>query len=238
MPETTRLDLAKDFVEALKNDNHEQADEILAMIAAERESRLFEEIGKLTRQLHNSLTTVKLDSQLAGLAENDIPDARQRLNYVIEKTEESANRTMDAIEEILPLSETIRTRSTQLMDDWSRFQRREMDVTEFKKMGNELVKFLGELESGSGKIHAGLNRILLAQDFQDLTGQVIRKVIDLVQDVEASLVGLIRTTGVQAAPKRKVSATEAEGPQMNAQDKQNVVNGQDDVDDLLSSLGF
>ena len=238
MVEATRLDLANEFLDAIQDGNEEQADEVLAMIAAERESRLFEEIGKLTRELHDSLSNVRTESDLAGIAKNEIPDAKERLNFVIEKTEEAANRTMDPVEEILPVSETIRTRSGQLQNDWSKFQRREMDVEEFKKMGDELVDFLGELTTNSDKIHEGLNNILMAQDFQDITGQVIRKVIDVVQNVEESLVSLVRATGVQAAPKKVVSEVEAEGPQMNAESKDNVVNGQDDVDDLLSSLGF
>lgn len=238
MVDATRLDLANEFLDAIQEGNEEHADEVLAMIAAERESRLFEEIGKLTRQLHDALSSVRSESDLAGIAENDIPDAKERLNFVIEKTEDAANRTMDAVEEILPVSETIRTRAGQLQKDWSRFQRREMDVSEFKKMGDELVDFLDELTSNSDKIHAGLNNILMAQDFQDITGQVIRKVIGVVQDVEDSLVNMIRTTGVQASPKKLVSEVEAEGPQMNAENKDNVVHGQDEVDDLLSSLGF
>jgi len=234
----TRLDLANEFLDAIQKGNEEHADEILVMIAAERESRLFEEIGKLTRELHDSLASVQSESDLAGIAENDIPDAKERLNFVIEKTEDAANRTMDAVEDILPVSETIRTRAGQLQEEWSRFQRREMDVSKFKKMGNELVDFLDELNSNSDKIYTGLNNILMAQDYQDLTGQVIRKVIEVVQQVEDSLVGLIRATGVQAGPRKVVSEIEAEGPQMNVGNKYNVVNGQDDVDDLLSSLGF
>ncbi|MFK8068216.1 MAG: protein phosphatase CheZ [Gammaproteobacteria bacterium] len=238
MTEATRLDLANDFLDAIQDGNEEQADEILTMIAAERESRLFEEVGKLTRELHDSLTSVRTESDLANMAENEIPDATERLNFVIEKTEDAANRTMDSVEEILPVSETIRTRSAQLKDDWSRFQRREMDVEEFKKMGDELVDFLEELTTNSDIIHTGLNKILIAQDYQDITGQVIRKVIEVVQQVETSLVGLIRATGVQAGSKKAVSTIEAEGPQINAKKKENVVNGQDEVDDLLSSLGF
>ncbi len=236
--ETTQLDLANDLLDAIQEGNEEQTDEVLGMIVAERESRLFEEIGKLTRELHDSLSSVRTESDLAGMAENEIPDAKERLNFVIEKTEAAANRTMDSVEEILPVSETIRTRAGQLQEGWSKFQRREMDVEEFKKMGDELVDFLDELTVNSDKIHVGLNNILMAQDFQDITGQVIRKVIDVVQHVEESLVGLVRATGVQAAPKKVVSEVEAEGPQMNAESKDNVVNGQDDVDDLLSSLGF
>lgn len=238
MVDTTRVELANEFLDALEEGDDDHADEVLAAIAGERESRLFEEIGKLTRQLHDSLGNVEAGSALAGIAENEMPDAKERLNFVIEKTESAANRTMDSVEEILPVSETIRTRAAQLQEDWSRFQRREMDVTEFKKMGDELVDFLDELRINSDKIHTGLNNILMAQDFQDLTGQVIRQVISVVQNVEESLVDLVRKTGVQVVPKKQVELIEAEGPQMNAESKDHVVNGQDDVDDLLSSLGF
>lgn len=238
MVDAKRIELANEFIKALQEGDEAHSDDLLSILAADRESRLFEEIGKLTRQLHNTINSVEIESELAGLAESYIPDAKERLNFVIEKTEDSANRTMDAVDEIMPVSETIRSRAGQLHEDWSRFQRREMDINEFKIMGGELVNFLTVLERDSETIYTGLNNILMAQDFQDSTGQVIRKVIQLVQDVEDSLVGMIRTTGVQVTPKKKVEEVAAEGPQINLEEKNNVVNSQDEVDDLLSSLGF
>ena len=87
---------AKSLVTLLESDQQEKADELVAEIQNPTNSELFAEIGKLTRQLHDSLMNFQLDSRLNDLATADIPDAKERLNYVITRTEEAANKTMDA----------------------------------------------------------------------------------------------------------------------------------------------
>jgi chemotaxis protein CheZ len=236
-----RLELAKTLVQHLEAGNENAADELLEQIVRERESGLFMEVGRLTRELHDSLANVKFDARIAGLAETDIPDAKHRLNYVIQKTEEAANRTLNAVETLLPISEKLNTGATVITEDWSRFVRREMSVDEFKGLSNRLTEFLDEIQDDSSKIQSNLSDVLMAQDFQDLTGQVIRKIIDLVTEVEESLVRLVRCAGVKAKPQQEAEdgATRAEGPQVEGvQTSAQCVNGQDDVDSLLSSLGF
>ena len=98
---------AKLLVEYLETGQQEKADELIAEIQNPINSELFAEIGKLTRQLHDSLNNFQLDSRLNDLATADIPDAKERLNYVITRTEEAANKTMDAVESIFPVVDTI-----------------------------------------------------------------------------------------------------------------------------------
>ena len=96
------------------------------------------------------------------------------------------------------------------------------------------------MNTHAGEIHNNLSEMTLAQGFQDLTGQVLRQVIGLVEEVENNLVKLVKVAGQsqQSGETKQVDPLKAEGPQINAKNKPNVVNNQDDVDDLLSSLGF
>lgn len=232
-----RLTLARHLVAALEDGNETGADELLGQLTAERESDLFRQVGRLTRELHDALRNVQLDSRLSELAAQDIPDAKQRLNYVIVKTEEAAHRTLGAIEELMPMSQRIEQAAGAIMSDWARFTRREMDVAEFRELSHRVSEFLERIREDSRRIHGGLAEVLLAQDFQDLTGQVIRKIMELVQEVEDNLVHLIRRQGGVDADAAGGGA-DAEGPVVLERQRAHVVNGQDEVDELLSSLGF
>jgi chemotaxis protein CheZ len=209
-----------------------------------RETTLFQELGKLTRQLHDTLVNFRVDTRLYKLTESEIPDAKERLNHVIKMTEEAANRTLAVVEGTLPRTEELEHKANQLKAQWDRFRSRDMKVEEFRGLSREIDEFLNWTSTNATAIHGGLSEVMMAQDFQDLTGQIIRRVIKLVQDVEEGLVGLIKFTGphktpVEEAPPAKTKDVVAEGPQVPGLGKQTeVVAGQDDVDALLSSLGF
>jgi chemotaxis protein CheZ len=237
---------ARQLVVELEAGNVDAASQLLDELARQRDTGLFQELGKLTRELHDTLNSFHLDSRIASLTEHDIPDAKERLSYVISMTEQAAHRTLTAVEESLPIAEELQTRASRLQDKWQRFRRKDMDVAEFRALVPEIDSFL-ELTSGhAGKLNTSLSDVLMAQDFQDITGQIIRRVINLVKDVEDNLVGLIRISGqrmVQAdKPAAKLVGKEdlsrGIGPQVPGLDTADVVQGQDDVDDLLSSLGF
>lgn len=239
MDNLARLQTARDIVAHLEAGEEHKADELLALMSRSRESSLFMEIGRLTRELHEALKNFQLDGRVTGLAEYEIPDAKQRLNYVIQKTEEAANRTLNAVETLLPIAEKLGADATAFTNDWMRFTRREMDMDEFKALSTRLAQFLKGVESDSSVMHRHLSEVLLAQDFQDLTGQVIRRVINLVTEVENNLVRLIRCAGATARTEDADTAIRAEGPMVaGTRESTDRVSGQDEVDDLLSSLGF
>lgn len=242
MSQQRRLSLAKDLVKALEEDNETAADAILDEIATLRESQLFQEIGKLTRQLHDTLNSFEVDSKISTLTEKEIPDAKERLQYVMTMTEEAANKTLTAVEDLLPVSEQLTQQATELANQWGRFLDKEMPYEEFKTMSKQIARHFKESKAGLDKVQSCLNEILMAQGFQDLTGQIIRRVIELVQDLESSMVDLIRLSGgkVNSSAKEKVEETKLPGPVVpGVDDKQGgVAQSQDDVDDLLSSLGF
>jgi chemotaxis protein CheZ len=204
----------------------------------------------MTRQLHDSLTSFALDSRMQSLAESDIPDAKARLNHVITMTEDSANRTLTAVEGTLPIAEQLQASANDLHEKWERFRNKDMNVDEFRSMSKEIDSFLSITCEHAGQIHGNLSEVMMAQDFQDLTGQIIRRVINLVQEVEDNLVELIRLSGSVESENRigKPAAhagsqgeelMQGVGPQVpGIADSEGTVSGQDEVDDLLSSLGF
>ena len=124
------LEQAKSLVEYLETDQQEKADELIAKIQNPINSELFAEIGKLTRQLHDSLTNFQVDSRLNDLATADIPDAKERLNYVITRTEEAANKTMDAVESIFPVVDNIAEQVRAVNPAWAKLMNNEIDLKE------------------------------------------------------------------------------------------------------------
>lgn len=239
-PVDMRLSLAKSLVSNLENGNVSEVEQLISSLNRQHESILFQEIGKLTRQLHNAIGNFGDDERISNLAENRIPDARERLNYVIERTEESAHRTLNAVEEALPIAHELEESGIVMREEWAKFTRREMNAEEFRQMSKRIEGFLETVEVDAKQLNKGLSDVMMAQDFQDLTGQIIRQVIELVQDLEEGLVSVIKKSGRMGTVIEETKEMDivAEGPQVNKEDDPNVMSGQDDVDDLLSSLGF
>lgn len=235
-----QLAAARSLIEAIEQDDEARIKTELMTLTDYRENTLFQQIGKLTRELHEALNNFKVDARLVDLTHHDIPDTRERLNYVIQTTEDAAHKTLGYIDKTLPLANELKQTAAKLQESWKRFRNREMSATEFRDLSREIEAYLPVVNTHAGEIHTNLSEMTLAQGFQDLTGQVLRQVIDLVEEVEKNLVKLVKVAG-QTQPNsesKPVDPLKAEGPQINAKNKPNVVNNQDDVDDLLSSLGF
>ena len=239
------LDEAKQLVTFLEEGDTDSANALLDAVTMKESVELFAEVGKLTRQLHDSLNNFQLDERIAGLANEDIPDAQTRLTYVIEETEKAANTTMDAVEQSMSIVETMKGQLDNLMPEWKKLMNREIELDEFKSMCLDLDKHLESSVADADKMMGLLTEVLMAQGYQDLTGQVIRRVIELVKEVEDSLVHMLTVFGgaeatktVKSSQPKVEKAIVAEGPIIDAESRDDVVSGQDDVDDLLSSLGF
>ena len=245
------LEQARALVSELESGNAGAAEQLIDELGRMREQNLFRELGKMTRQLHDALNSFAVDSRIVSMAESDIPDAKARLNHVITMTEDSANRTLAAVEKTLPVAAQLQEQADTLHEKWGRFRNKDMDVNEFRDMSVEIDEFLDVTRGHAGAIHSNLSEVMMAQDFQDLTGQIIRRVINLVQEVEDNMVELIRLSGGSQfgrKPKNNEATVETAddealmrgiGPQVpGASDASGSVSGQDEVDDLLSSLGF
>lgn len=240
------LEQARELVQLLEMEQQEAANELVQGLAVPGSSELFAEVGKLTRQLHDSLKSFQVDPSISNLLEEDIPDAKRRLNHVIDMTEQAANKTMDAVESCLPIADKLNSGLMTVMPDWQRLMKRDLKLGEFKELCHSLNSFLQQASSDATNLQSSLTEVLMAQDYQDLTGQILRRVIELVREVEDSLIGLLTAFGHTnlaqsdrpAVVKKPKAGHEAEGPIIDAAMRDDVVSGQDDVDDLLSSLGF
>lgn len=239
------LEQARALVSGLEAGDEAVVHNLLDNLAKLRESSLFHELGKLTRELHETINSFHLDARIADLTQKDIPDAKERLNYVITMTEQAANRTLDAVEQSLPVSAQLQERAAQLRAPWQ--HARAAANGALNGVGDSVDAFIDEVESGAATLQRHLSDALMAQDYQDLTGQIIRRVITLVHDVEQNLVGLVRLSGQRLggtgaapapAPAAPASVSTLEGPRVPTLDQADSLKGQDDVDDLLSSLGF
>ena len=237
------LEQARELVDLLEAGQQNKANDKLDEMFDRRNDKLFTSVGQLTRDLHEALQDFQLDPRIVQLTEDDLPDAQNRLQYVIQKTEDAANRTMDAVEACLPMADDMHQKIDRLMPQWQKLMDNDIQLDEFKSLCHGVDDVLKSCGSNMPQIHSLMTEVLMAQDFQDITGQVIRRVIQLVEDVEKNLIELLKLFGDDAKKVAKqepkaADKNQAEGPIIDADKRDDVVHGQDDVDDLLSSLGF
>jgi chemotaxis protein CheZ len=239
------LEKAQQLIASLQSaeTSDEQLECYLDEINNLRDNSLFMELGKLTREIHDSIMNFRMDNRIADLAAVDIPDAKDRLEYVIEMTEKAANTAMAVIEDSSPLAEKLGGEASQLKAQWEKFRKRELSQDELRVMGRDVETFFDESEQMTNTLLSGFTEIMMAQGFQDLTGQIIRQVINLVNEIETNLVTLVKIQGEHLVKEdvkpKDPKETRLEGPQVPGKETSNdVMKGQDDVDDLLASLGF
>lgn len=249
---TQQLELAHLLLGQLQAGDTDAAALTIQRLGAPYERELFEELGRLTRELHDTLRSFREDSRLIEITRAEFPDAKERLNYVITMTEQATHRTLSAVETGLPIAEALHSQSARFAETWAAFRGRQLSVVQFRELTRELDAFLRSATEDTKRIGGLMSEIMMAQDFQDLTGQIIARVIRLVQEVEGNLVGLVRLSGERLAPEKmplsavggsaKGASEEltGQGPSVpNTKDMgADVVANQDDVDALLSSLGF
>ncbi|ARV73228.1 protein phosphatase CheZ [Vibrio campbellii] len=243
------LEQAKSLVQMLESGEQDQANALVASIYESDGNPMLKEIGTLTRDLHDSLKHFNIDQRMTEIARAEIPDARDRLQYVIDKTELAANKTMDAVEYCLPIADNLHECLQQVRPQWNELMHGRIELSDFKALCHRIDELLVQVEGDSTELRGQLTEILMAQDFQDLTGQIIRRVITLVNEVEDRLVEILTVfsgnkpeeqTQVLPEPsdKKIKQSSEAEGPILNPEQREDAVSSQDEVDDLLSSLGF
>lgn len=198
---------------------------------------IFSRIGSLTRLLRDSMTNLGLERAIMEAAEA-IPDTRDRLNYVVGKTSEAADIALTSVEIARPLQDSLSQQSTALTRRWDAW----FDAPEEMPVARDLViatrQFLADVPVITGKTNGELMQIMMAQDFQDLTGQVIKRMMELIESIERELVQVLVENMPEVQPVKKMAADELKnGPQIN-QAQNGTVASQDQVDDLLESLGF
>lgn len=213
---------------------------MLGTFVKDYEASLYNEIGRLTRQLHDSLTTFNTEEKILNLTEDDIPSAKERLRCIVTTTQQIIQNVLAIIEKSIPVSLKIGFKANDLHNEFLKITKQNDFNESFSGLFDNIAEFLTEAKDNSGLLHGHLTEILMAQECQDINGQIIKKITDLVQNVEGSLVNLIKITGKKtSAEKETNSDIKPVGPRVPGVDNQeDYVAGQDDVDQLLASLGF
>ncbi|HEX4843945.1 MAG TPA: protein phosphatase CheZ [Limnobacter sp.] len=197
---------------------------------------VFRRVGSLTRKLHDALRELGYDKNVED-AVSALPDARARLNYIADLTGKAAEKVLAAVESSQKLNDDVAARAAELDAQWDRLYNNEMSLEEFKahaQANREFVKQIGQCSNAMG---SKLTDIMMAQDFHDLTGQVVNRIANMAQNLEEQLVQLLLDT-TPPDQRKQVEETWLSGPAMNAEGRTDVCANQTQVDDLLESLGF
>lgn len=250
---------ANELVSVLNGGDINSALSIINELQQMKHLAFYNEVGYLTRGLHEAIKSFSDDVKVHGELDNGqsdsilgMADASQRLNYVIELTEKTSHDTMDRVDKSLALVDKLDEQSGRFVDLLSLVGQLESEFEGLHGVYGRTTDLSKESEAAVKDLRHELTEILVSQSYQDITGQLIRRVITLVTQVEGSLVQLMdmaakveRISGLNAGQsqvdnkqKAKKDPIEAEGPQMSGKNDPDVASDQDDVDDLLSSLGF
>lgn len=193
-------------------------------------------IGQLTRQLREGLRELGLDKEVAKAAQA-IPDARDRLAYVAATTERAAHRALNAIDVAQPLQEGLATEAKGLSKRWDEWFANPIELDHARELVMDTRGYLADVPQKTNAINTQLMEILMAQDFQDLTGQVIKKMMEVVNDMETELLQVLIDNTPLEKRQEIVHNSLQNGPQIVAGNPDAVAD-QSQVDDLLESLGF
>ena len=222
-----------------------------AQLSEEAAEDLIFRIGKLTRMLRDNMRELGLDKEIEKAAEA-IPDARDRLHYVATMTEQAADRALNAIDRAQPLQDQLSERAEALDKRWAEWFEAPKELDDAKVLVKETRTYLSDVPEITSATNKELMDIMMAQDFQDLTGQVIKKMMDVIREIEHQLVQVLidNVPGVEARETMQRKAEDQwknekarrnedllNGPQVK-ESAPDIVTGQDQVDDLLDELGF
>ena len=200
-------------------------------------SDIHQSIGVLTRQLHDSLSGLGLTDKVKGWA-GELPDAKSRLSYI-------ARLTGDAADKVLNRVDLAKAQQDHIAAATRRIGALIVKDPVAAVAKGDVMNFISDVEASTKEVDGHLTEIMMAQDFHDLTGQVIAKVVTLAANIEEQLIQLLlQTAPADAMAKPVITEPPTEytpslnGPAVDAETNPDVVKGQSEVDDLLASLGF
>jgi chemotaxis protein CheZ len=196
---------------------------------------MFERLGGIVRLLHDSLRELGYDRSLSSVA-SEITDAQGRLEHVASLTEQAANKVLNAIDVGMPEQDALSKQAKDMEARWAQLYEGKLSVDEFKVLANDSRQFSAKVNEVTELEKARLLEIMMAQDFQDITGQLIKKIVAITNKAEMELAQLLRDN----APAEVKAAHEANKPVelLNGPSAPAVAMAQDDVDSLLADLGF
>ncbi|MCX8050414.1 MAG: protein phosphatase CheZ [Chlorobi bacterium] len=197
----------------------------------------YSQLGQLLRHLHTTLTELGYDRSIEYAVGDALPDTVERLDYVRRVTAEAATKVLDATDAIKPIYQHIRSDVEQLGMMWRACLEGKLSVDEFKQLAQRTTDFFHAAPQSLDTLHDYINKIIMAQDFQDRTNQVLSRAIELTKTVESELLKLL-VNGIPPTRKASVESSLLNGPVVNPEREGDVVVSQEQVDALLESLGF
>lgn len=192
----------------------------------------YQELGQLVRQLHETLRELGCDQAMQNVV-GELPDTQDRLNYIAQLTEQAAQRSLNAVEIALPLQEKVETEALRLAEEY-RLAKANGD---WQTVADKMQSFIEVLPMHTKATSEQLTEIMMAQDFQDLTGQVIKKVTLMAQNLEHQLVNILLISKPESRSQHDGDQL-LNGPVVKPDGSKDIVNSQAEVDDLLNDLGF
>jgi len=195
---------------------------------------MFERLGGIVRLLHDSLRELGYDKALTE-ASSQIVDAQDRLEYVASLTEQAANKVLNTLDEGMPAQDVLSKKSKEMETRWNELFAGKLSLDQFKQLAGDSRSFAQAVSEATEAEKARLLEIMMAQDFQDITGQLIKKVVTITKTVEHELAELLRDN---APPAVREKLAQKEVTLMQGPSQPTVALNQDNVDDLLADLGF
>lgn len=200
---------------------------------------MYERLGGIVRLLHDSLRELGYDRSLSDVA-SQITDAQGRLEHVATLTEQAANKVLNAIDVGMPEQDALSKQAKSVEARWNQLYEGKLNVDEFKVLASDSRQFSAKVNEVTESEKARLLEIMMAQDFQDITGQLIKKIVAITNKAEAELAQLLRDNAppeVKAAHEEKMAAP-VPVELLNGPSAVGIAMVQDDVDSLLADLGF
>jgi len=226
----------RDLLDAIERNDDAAVDAGMVALVRNHDESLFAHVARLTRGLHQAVVELRLDEQLATFAGDQIPDARSRLDYVMKVTETAAHRTLDLVDQARTVTDGLEQAVSHLGEAETVLSTAPPDVA---NVGVLIAEVASTLRTHGAFLRQTLSELSQAQEYQDISSQIIRRVITLVRNVETALLELLRASGggLQSVPTRPIQALTGElpGPAVPGNDPSA---SQQDADELLASLGF
>lgn len=205
-----------------------------ALVVEQNDKPMYERLGGIVRLLHDSLRELGFDKALND-ASTQISDAQDRLQYVATLTEQAANKVLNTLDEGMPAQDVLSKKAKEMESRWASLFSGKLSIEEFKVLAGDSKQFASFVNDATEKEKARLLEIMMAQDFQDITGQLIKKVVTITKLVEHELAELLRDNAPPAVREKlhpkPVQLMQGPSVPTAAMDQTN-------VDDLLADLGF